>query len=70
MKVDGLDIDVGKEGVITEENRTACTMGHVESTCKNVMTNIFGGLLQGNDMPPSYKKFFEGVFFPGLRFQL
>ena len=60
MKVDGLDIDVGVEGVLNEENRI---MGRVEATCKNVMIDILGRLLQGNDMPPSCNLFFEGVFF-------
>ena len=33
MKVDGLDIDVGAEGVLVEENRATCVMGHMEPTC-------------------------------------
>ena len=57
MKVDGLVIDVGVEGVLVEENRTACIMGLVEATCKNVVINIVG-----NDMPPSCNLFFEGIF--------
>ena len=63
MKVDGLDIDVGVEGVLVVENRTSCIMGHVEPTSKNVMIDILGCLLQGNDMPPSCNLFFEGIFF-------
>ena len=63
MTVDGFDIDVGIEGVLIEEIRTACIMGHVEPTCKNVMINIFGRLLQGNDMPPPCNLFFGGIFF-------
>ena len=63
MEVDRFDIDVVIESVLTEENRTACMMGHVEPTCKNVMINIFGRLLQGNDMPPTCKLFFEEIFF-------
>ena len=63
MKVDGLDIDVEIEGVLTEENRAACIVGHVEPTCKNVMINIFGRLLQGNDMPPPCNLFFDSIFF-------
>ena len=31
MKVDGLDIDVGAKGVLVEENRATCVMGHVEA---------------------------------------
>ena len=31
MKVDRLDIDVGVEGVLIEENRATCVMGHVEA---------------------------------------
>ena len=69
MKVDGLDINIGVEGVLTEENRAACIMGHVEPTCKRVIIDILGCLLQGNDMPPACNLLFEGIFFPapGLR---
>ena len=63
MKVDRFDINVWIEGVLIEENRTACMMGQVEPTCKNVMINMFGRLLQGSDMPPPCILFFEGVFF-------
>ena len=60
---DGLDIDVSVESVLIEENSTACIMGHVEATRKNVVINIFGRLLQGNDMPPACDLLFEGIFF-------
>ena len=63
MKVDGHDIDVWVEGVFIEENCAACIMGHVEPTWKNVMIDIIGRLLQGNDMPHSCNLFFEGIFF-------
>ena len=63
MKVDGFDIDVGVEVVLVEENRAACTMGHVEPTCKNVMIDTFGRFLQSNDMPHPCNLFFEGIFF-------
>ena len=53
MKVDRLDIDVGVESDLIEENRAACIMGHVEPTCQNVMIDIVRRLLQGNDMPLS-----------------
>ena len=62
MKVEGLDVDAGVEGVLVEKNRATCEMGHVEATCKNVMVDILGRLLQGNDMPPSCN-LFEGIFF-------
>ena len=63
MKVDGLDIDVGVEGVLVEENRAACIMGHVEPTCKNAFIDILRCLLQCNDMPLLRNLFFECVFF-------
>ena len=67
MKVYGLDIDVGIEGDLIEENRAACIMVHVQATCQNVMIDIFGRLLESNDMPPSCN-----VSFPrrGPGFQL
>ena len=63
MKVDGLDIDVGIEGALIEENRAACVVGHVEPTSKNVMIDIIRSLLQGNDRSFPRNLFFEGVFF-------
>ena len=40
MKVSGLDVNIGVEGVLVEENRAACVMGHVETTCNNVIIDI------------------------------
>ena len=42
MKVDRLDIDVGVERVLVEENRATCVVGYVEATYKNVMIDILG----------------------------
>ena len=63
MKVDRFDTDVRFESVLVEENCTTSVMGHVEPTCKNVMIDIFGRLLQVSDMPPAYNLLFEGIFF-------
>ena len=30
VEVDGLDIDVGVEGVLVEENRTTCEVSHIK----------------------------------------
>ena len=67
MKVDGLDIDVGVEGVLVEENCTTCVMGHVEAIREKLVVNVVGPLLQGNDMPPSCNLFFKGTFFSPSR---
>ena len=69
MKVDGLDIDVGVESVLIEENRTTCVMGHVEAIREKLVVNIFGRLLQGNDMALCFSK---ASSFPrrGSAFQL
>ena len=63
MKVDGLDIDVGVESVLIEENRATCVMGHVEAIREKLVVNVVGRLLQGNYMPPSCDLFLEGIFF-------
>ena len=63
MKVDGLDIDVGLEGVLVEEDCTTRVMGHVEAIREKLMVNVVRRLLQGNDMPPSCNLFLEGIFF-------
>ena len=62
MKVDGLDIDVGVEGVFVEENCTTCVMGHVEAIREKLVVNVVGRFLKGNDMHPSCNLFFEGIF--------
>ena len=51
MKVDRFDIDVGVEGVLIEEDRAACIVGHVKSFLKNIVINKVRRFLQGNDMP-------------------
>ena len=53
MKVDGLDIDVGVEGVLVEEDCTTCVMGHVEAICEKLVVDAVRRFLQGNDMPPA-----------------
>ena len=63
MKADGLDTDVGVEGILIEENRAACIMGHVEEIRENLVVHVVERLLQGNDMPLSCNLFFEGIFF-------
>ena len=63
MKVDGLDIDVGVEGVLVEENCTTCVMGHVEAIRKKIVVNAVRRLLQGKDTPPSCNLFLKGIFF-------
>ena len=62
MKVKRLDVDVGVEGVLVEENRATCVMGHMEPTRKNVMIDKFGRLLQGNDMPPACDLYLKSIF--------
>ena len=63
MKVDGLDIDVGVEGVLVEKDCTTCVMGHVEAIREKLVINVVRRFLQGNDMPPSCNLLFEGIFF-------
>ena len=61
--VDGLDVDVGVEGVLVEEDCTTCVMGHVEANREKLVVNVVRRLLQGNDMPPSCNLFLESIFF-------
>ena len=63
MKVKRLDVNIRAESVRVEENRATCAMGHVEAIRQKLVVNIFGRLLQGNDMPPSCNLLFEGIFF-------
>ena len=52
-KVDGLDTDVRKEGVLVEENRTNRKMSHVKSFLKNIVFDTIRCLLKSNNMPLS-----------------
>ena len=63
MKVDGLDIDVGVEGVLFQEDCTTWVVGHVEAIREKLVVNVVRRLLQGNEMPLSYNLFFKGIFF-------
>ena len=38
-------------------------MGHVEAIREKLVVNIFGRLLQGDDMPNSCNLLFKGIFF-------
>ena len=40
MKVDGLEVDVGVESVLVEENRATCVMGHVEAIREELVVNV------------------------------
>ena len=61
MKVDGLDIDVGVEGVLVEEDCTTCVMGHMEAIREKLVVNVVRRFLQSNDMPHSCNLFFDPV---------
>ena len=64
MKVDGLDIDVGVEGVLVEENRRSLRkVGHVEAIREKLVVDVVRRFLQGNDMPPFCNLMFEAIFF-------
>ena len=63
MKVDGFDINVGVKGVLVEENRATCVMGHVEAIREKLVVNVVRCFLEGNDMPSSCNLLFEGIFF-------
>ena len=53
----------GVEGVLVEEIRTACVMGHVEAIREKLVVNVDRRFLQRDDMPPACNLFFEGIFF-------
>ena len=53
MKENGLDIDVGADCVLVEENRATCVVGHVEAVREKLAVNIFGSIFVGYEMPPS-----------------
>ena len=64
MKVHGLDVDVGVEGVLVVKNRASSVMNHVEPIRENLVVNIFNRLLQGHIMPLACNLLLESIFFP------
>ena len=62
MKVDGLDIDVGIEGALVEENRAACKVGHMKSVMKKIVFDIVRSFLQGDEVPFSRNLFLDSTF--------
>ena len=54
MKVDGLDIDIGVQGVLVEENRAASIMGHVDAIREKIVVNVVGHLLLICHFPAIY----------------
>ena len=68
MKVNGLDVNIGAEGVLVVENRASSVMGHVEAICENVMFDILRCFLQRDDMPFAYDLFLRSIFLSTSRF--
>ena len=64
MKVNGLDVNIGVEGVLVVENRASSVMSHVEPICKNVMIDILNRVLQGDDVPLACDLFLKSIFLP------
>ena len=65
-KGDGLDIDVGVEKILVEEDCTTCVMGHVEAIRENLVVNVVRCFLQSNDLPLSCNLFRISIFFSPL----
>ena len=64
MEVNGLDVDVGVEGVLVEEDCTTCVMRRVEAIREKLVVNVVRRFLQFDDVPHACNLFFEGIFFP------
>ena len=45
MKVNGLDVNIGVELDLVEENRASSVVGHVEPICQNIMIDILNCFL-------------------------
>ena len=64
MKLEGLDINVRVEGVLVEENRATCVMGHVEAIREKLVVNIYSDAsckVMICHLPAIL--LFEGIFF-------
>ena len=64
MKVHGLDVNIGVEGVLVVENRASSVVRHVEPICKNVTIDILRCFLQSDDMPLACDLFLKSIFLP------
>ena len=62
MKVNGLDVKSGVEGVLDEENRASSATGHVEPTSESVMVDTHRCFLSRHDMPPACDLLLTGMF--------
>ena len=67
MRVDGLDVDFGVEGVLVDENRASTEVGRVEPICQNIMVNTFNCSLQCDDVPLACDLLFENIFLSTSR---
>ena len=72
MKVNGLDVNIGVEGVLVEEDCTSCVMGHVEAIREKLVVDVVRRFLQGNEMPFACDSFLKSISIPrrGPGFQL
>ena len=63
MKVNGRDLDVRKESILVEQDRTTSTVCHVEAIRQELVLEVFNCFLQGNDVPLLRDMFFDSSFF-------
>ena len=51
MKVDGCDIDIGKESVLVEKHCASSVVSHVEPVREELVVDILNCFLQRDDVP-------------------
>ena len=67
VEVDRFDADVGVEGVLVEENCTACEVSHMKAFMKDFVIDVVRSFLQGDEMPLSCNLFLDSIFCASSR---
>ena len=62
VKVDGCDLDVGKECVLVEKHCASSVVGHVEPVREKLMVDILNCFLQRDDVPFPRNLLLDGSF--------
>ena len=67
MKIHGLDINIRVEGVLVEEDRTTCKVGHMKAFMTDSVVDVVRSFLQGDKVPLARNLFFFGIFYTSSR---
>ena len=64
MKANGRELDVRKESILVEQDRTSSPVCHVEAIRQKLVLKVFNCFLQGDDVPLPRNMFSIAPSFP------